>query len=244
MVVVVSSWQASNIIWHLLTRLNAICVLISSLQQPRPLESWGVRWFSLSPAFIPHMLPPSLACEGIVREVHGALHFGKQRKGTHIYQHTHIHTHIPLADLGRSHSALSVSFHFWLDLRLTDSCIHLSIYYHPLVWWRRWTCGASVCQNQTKWTWCPQMRLLTAFIFFFLLAACHSPLSPSFFFFLFRVVMFIWGKRQMISHVDDTPVKWLAEREMIERRKRRRSGSGSLAGQMSLPLIFSFIAFW
>lgn len=164
MLVVVSSWQASNIIWHLLTRLNAICVLISSLQQPRPLESWGVRWFSLSPAFIPHVLPPSLACGGIVREVHGALHFGKQRK-----RHTYIptHTHIPLADLGRSHSALSMSFLFWLDLRLTDSCIHLSIYYHPLVWWRRWTCGASVCQNQTKWTWCPQMRLLTAFIFSF-----------------------------------------------------------------------------
>lgn len=50
--IVVSSRQASNIFWHSMTRLNAICVLISSLQQPWPLEKRGVRWFSLfhSPA--------------------------------------------------------------------------------------------------------------------------------------------------------------------------------------------------
>lgn len=180
MVVVVSSWQASNIIWHLLTRLNAICVLISSLQQLRPQESWGVRWFSLSPAFVPHVLPPSLARGVVVREVHGALHFSKQRK-----RPTYTDTHIPLADLGRSHSALSMSLLFWLDLKLTDSCIHLSIHYHPLVWWRRWTCGASVCQKQTKWTCCPQMRLLTAFIFsFFWLPVILLSLPLSFFFFL------------------------------------------------------------
>lgn len=45
--IVVSSRQASNIFWHSVTRLNAICVLISSLQPPRPLEERGVRWFSL-----------------------------------------------------------------------------------------------------------------------------------------------------------------------------------------------------
>lgn len=50
--IVVSSRQASNIFWHGVTRLNAICVLISSLQRPWPLEGRGVRWFSLfhSPA--------------------------------------------------------------------------------------------------------------------------------------------------------------------------------------------------
>lgn len=50
--IVVSSRQASNIFWHSVTRLNAICVLISSLQRPWPLEKRGVRWFSLfhSPA--------------------------------------------------------------------------------------------------------------------------------------------------------------------------------------------------
>lgn len=36
--IVVSSRQASNIFWHSVTCLNAICVLISSLQQPWPLE--------------------------------------------------------------------------------------------------------------------------------------------------------------------------------------------------------------
>lgn len=83
------------------------------------------------------------------------------------------------------------------------------------------------------------MRLLTASFFFFLLGRLPF-LSLSLFFFasFVTVVMFIWVKRQTISHVDDTPVKWLAKREMIERRR-----SGSLAGQMSLPLIFSFIAF-
>lgn len=44
--IVVSSWQASNIFWHSVTCLNAICVLISSLQQLCPLEKRGVRWFS------------------------------------------------------------------------------------------------------------------------------------------------------------------------------------------------------
>lgn len=50
--IVVSSQQASNIFWHSVTCLNAICVLISSLQRPWPLEKRGVRWFSLfhSPA--------------------------------------------------------------------------------------------------------------------------------------------------------------------------------------------------
>lgn len=50
--IVVSSRQASNIFWHGVTCLNAICVLISSLQRPWPLEERGVRWFSLfhSPA--------------------------------------------------------------------------------------------------------------------------------------------------------------------------------------------------
>ncbi len=46
--IVVSSRQASNIFWHSVTRLNAICVLISSLQRLWPLEKRGVRWFSLS----------------------------------------------------------------------------------------------------------------------------------------------------------------------------------------------------
>lgn len=45
--IVVSSRQASNIFWHSVTRLNAICVLISSLQPPRPLEERGVGWFPL-----------------------------------------------------------------------------------------------------------------------------------------------------------------------------------------------------
>lgn len=45
--IVVSSRRASNIFWHGVTRLNAICVLISSLQRPRPLEKRGVRWFSV-----------------------------------------------------------------------------------------------------------------------------------------------------------------------------------------------------
>lgn len=51
--IVVSSRQACNIFWHSVTRLNAICVLISSLQRLRPLEKRGVRWFSFfhSPAW-------------------------------------------------------------------------------------------------------------------------------------------------------------------------------------------------
>lgn len=46
--IVVSSWQTSNISWHGVTRLNAICVLISSLQHLWPPENRGVRWFSFS----------------------------------------------------------------------------------------------------------------------------------------------------------------------------------------------------
>lgn len=49
--IVVCSRQVSNIFWHGVTRLNAICVLISSLQQLCPLERRGVRWF-----------PPTLFC--------------------------------------------------------------------------------------------------------------------------------------------------------------------------------------
>lgn len=61
--IVVSSRQASNIFWHSVTRLNAICVLISSLQRPWPLEKRGVRWFSLfhSPASSFLCLPFSLS---------------------------------------------------------------------------------------------------------------------------------------------------------------------------------------
>lgn len=69
--IVVSSRQASNILWHSVTCLNAICVLISSLQPPWPLEKRGVRWFSffhspllllclqfcLSVSLSPHVVP-------------------------------------------------------------------------------------------------------------------------------------------------------------------------------------------
>lgn len=44
--IVVSSCQACNISWHGVTRLNAICVLISILQHLWPPENRGVRWFS------------------------------------------------------------------------------------------------------------------------------------------------------------------------------------------------------
>lgn len=57
--IVVSSRQASNIFWHGVTCLNAICVLISSLQQPRPLERKGVRWFS------PFHSPASSSCSSL-----------------------------------------------------------------------------------------------------------------------------------------------------------------------------------
>lgn len=45
--IVVSSSQTCNICWHGVTRLNAICVLISSLQHLWPPENRGVRWFSI-----------------------------------------------------------------------------------------------------------------------------------------------------------------------------------------------------
>lgn len=55
--IVVSSWQTSNITWHSVTRLNAICVLISSLQHLWPQENTGARWFSPS-----HSLSSSPGC--------------------------------------------------------------------------------------------------------------------------------------------------------------------------------------
>lgn len=56
--IVVSSRQACNIFWHSVTHLNAICVLISSLQRLRPPEKRGVRWFSLFRSPAP-FFPPS-----------------------------------------------------------------------------------------------------------------------------------------------------------------------------------------
>lgn len=44
--IVVSSCQTCNICWHGVTRLNAICVLISSLQHLWPPENSGVGRFS------------------------------------------------------------------------------------------------------------------------------------------------------------------------------------------------------
>lgn len=44
--IVVSSSQTCNISWHGVTRLNAICVLISSLGHLWPPENRDVRWFS------------------------------------------------------------------------------------------------------------------------------------------------------------------------------------------------------
>ncbi len=91
-----SSWQASNIIWHLLTRLNAICVLISSLQQPRPQESWGVRWFSLSLllSFLTCSLPLSLV-DALSERSMGLCTLANKEKDTYTitYTHTHTHTH-------------------------------------------------------------------------------------------------------------------------------------------------------
>lgn len=58
--IVVSSRQASNIFWHSVTCLNAICVLISSLQRPQPQERRGVRWFFPFP-FCCFVLPLSVA---------------------------------------------------------------------------------------------------------------------------------------------------------------------------------------
>lgn len=55
--IVVSSRQTSNNFWHSVTCLNAICVLISSLQRPWPLEEKGVRWFSPFPS--PCLVPSS-----------------------------------------------------------------------------------------------------------------------------------------------------------------------------------------
>lgn len=57
--IVVSSRQTSNISWHGVTRLNAICVLISSLQHLWPRENRGVRWFSF---FHSLALFPGWAC--------------------------------------------------------------------------------------------------------------------------------------------------------------------------------------
>lgn len=57
--IVVSSWRTSNISWHGVTRLNAICVLISSLQHLWPRENAGVRWFSFSLSLA---LFPGCAC--------------------------------------------------------------------------------------------------------------------------------------------------------------------------------------
>lgn len=57
--IVVSSWRTSNISWHGVTRLNAIWVLISSLQHLWPRENGGVRWFSF---FHSLALFPGCAC--------------------------------------------------------------------------------------------------------------------------------------------------------------------------------------
>lgn len=202
MVVVVSSWQASNIIWHLLTRLNAICVLISSLQQPHPQESWGVRWFSLSPAFIPHMLPPSLTRGCIVREVHGALHSGKQRK-RHTYTNTH--THIPLGDSGLSRSALSVALLFdWISVWQTaaSTCLSITTLSSSDAGEHVAVASAKTRQNEHsahKWG-CWQHSF-----FFFLFAACRSSL-PLFFLFCRCGHVYLGQK------TDDLSCRWHASK--------------------------------
>lgn len=92
--VVVSSWQASNIIWHLLTRLNAICVLISSLQQPCPLESEGASWFFFFHFLSFHTCSDTLLlAEALSEGSVGVCTLAN--KGKDIYVHTHM-----LADLG------------------------------------------------------------------------------------------------------------------------------------------------
>ncbi len=145
------------------------------------------------------MLPPSLAGGCIVREVHGALHSGKQRK-RHIYYHTHTHTHtfhLVIRDCPVLHCPWPFFFDWIADWQTAAStCLSITTLSSSDAGEHVAVASAKTRQNEHsahKWgCWHHSF-------FVFLLAACRSSLPPFFFFLVLSVWSCLFGSKDRWS---------------------------------------------